>query len=281
VLVAFAVWPGRRKGRLVPALLLLAYVAVAMHLERALGHDSYWTIHFSHLGASPVEALANPWRLARALPGALTRAVPWLATGAFLGLLRPRLTLPGLLLAAPVLLSGWPGTGNVEFQYGYAPTLLLAPAWIPLVQARPERARNVLAGCLLSAVLLGPVLPVLSPRSFAGRYWVPDSEVRCITAGIPAAAGVSASRPLTLLAHRRHLYLWPHPFQAAPAIHLPAAHLGSSDPYLAADIDYVILPRDHAALVPEGFLADGSSRRYLRYRRAATTATIAPETSCE
>jgi hypothetical protein len=258
-----------------------------MHLERSLGHDSYWSIHFAHLGASPVQALAHPLRLAGALlgPGALVKALPWLATSAFLCLRRPWRMLPALLLALPVLLSRWPGTEGLEFQYGFAPTLLLALAWIPVVRTRPERAGRVVAACLLLAALLGPVAPALAsarPFShFAGRHWVPDSELRCITQAIPADASVSASRPLTLLAHRRDLYLWPYPFQGSPPLHLPAAHLAQGDPVLAGGVDYVIVPRGDAGLVPDGFVPDGDSRRYVRFRRAATTAPSAPPPSCD
>src|SRR6266550_2838757 len=40
--IAFAVWPGPRRGRLRPAALLAAYLFVAFHFEKALGHDGYW-----------------------------------------------------------------------------------------------------------------------------------------------------------------------------------------------------------------------------------------------
>jgi hypothetical protein len=266
--------------------LLATYVAFAMHLERSLGHDSYWSIHFAHLGASPVQALAHPLRLAGALlgPAAVVKALPWLATGAFLCLRRPWRTAPALLLALPVLLSRWPGTGGIEFQYGFAPTLLLALAWIPAVVERPERTGKVVAACLLLAALLGPVVPALasgrSLSSFAGRYWVPDSESRCIAAGIPGDASVSASRPLTLLAHRRELYLWPYPFQGTPPQVLPAAHLAEGNPVLAAGVDYLIVPRGDAGLVSPGFVADGQSPHYLRFRRSATTSPSAPVPTC-
>jgi uncharacterized membrane protein len=296
VVVCFALWPGRRcalpprpagRGRLLPAALLAAYVAFAMHLERSLGHDSYWSIHFAHLGASPVQALAHPVRLAGALlgPSALVKALPWVATGAFLCLRRPWRMVPALLLALPVLLSRWPGTGGIEFQYGFAPTLLLALAWIPTVRTRPERAGRVVAASLLLAVLLGPLVPALaSPRpfsSFAGRHWVPDSESRCVVAGIPADASVSASRPLTMLTHRSELYLWPHPFQGPPPLVLPASYLAHGDPALAAGVDYLVVPRSDAGLVPDGFVPDGDSRHYLRFRRSATTAPLAPPPSCD
>jgi uncharacterized membrane protein len=286
VVVAFAVWPGRRRGRLVSAALLTAYVAVALHLESALGHDSYWAIHYAHLGASPMQALANPLRLASALlgPASLAKALPWLATGAFLCLRRPRRMVPALLLALPVLLSNWPGTKGIDFQYGFAPTLLLALAWIPAVQKRPERVGPVVAACLLLAVLLGPVVPALASShplgSFAGRYWVSDSESSCIVAGIPGDASVSASQPFTLLAHRSDLYLWPYPFQGTPPRILPASHMAKGDPHLAAGVDYLVVLGSDARLVPTGFVDDGQSSHYLRFRRAATTAPSAPPPSC-
>ena len=286
VMVCFALWPGRRRGRLLPAALLAAYVAFAMYLERSLGHDSYWSIHFAHLGASPMQALAHPVRFAGALlgPSALAKALPWLATGAFLCLRRPRRCLPALLLSLPVLLSSWPGTKGIDFQYGYAPTLLLALAWIPTLRQRPDRSGRVVAACLLLAALLGPVIPALASShplgSFAGRHWVPDSEPRCIVAGIPGDASVSASRPLTLLTHRSNLYLWPYPFQGPPPLVLPAAYLAKGDRSLAGGVDYLVIPRSDAGLVPQGFVADGQSPGYLRFRRAATTAPSAPPPSC-
>jgi hypothetical protein len=110
-------------------------------------------------------------------------------------------------------------------------------------------------------------------ESFAGRFWVPQSEVRCIVAGIPAGAGVSARPGLSLLAHRQRLYLWPYPFQAVPADILPADFMAHGDARLAAGVDYLVLPRRDAALVPPGFTADGASEHYLRFRREASAFT--------
>jgi uncharacterized membrane protein len=282
VVVAFAVWPGRRRGRLLPAAALVGYMLLALRLEAGLGHDEYWAIHFGRLGASPAEALTHPWRIAAALlsGSSLVKVTPWLATGAFLALRRPRLVIPAFVLSLPVLLSSWSGTSDVVYHYGFAPTLFLALAWLPAVVERPERVRHVLAGCALLGLLLGPVTPALgvadaSPGHFAVRYWAPSSEASCIVSGIPAEASVSASQPLTLLAHRRELYLWPYPFQGPSPEMLPSAYLAHGDAGLAAGVDYLVIRKGDASLVPGGFVLEGRSDHYLRYRRESSTAAAA------
>ena len=277
VAVAFLVWPGPRRGRLRAAAGLCAYLVVAFHFEKALGHDSYWPIHYGHLGPSPGAALAHPLRIAGALLSvdSILTFLPWLGTGAFLALRSPRRMIPAVLVALPVLLSRWDGTHSVLFHYGFAPTLLLAPAWVPALRKRADRSRHVIAGCALLALLLGPVLPALANgeplRTFAGRYWTPQSEIRCIARGIPANAGVSARSALSLLAHRERLYLWPYPFLGAPADILPGEHLAHGDERLIGGVDYLLIPRKDAGLVPPGFVPDGESASSLRFRREATT----------
>jgi len=277
VAVAFTVWPGSRRGRLLPGLLLAGYLAVALYFEKALGHDVYWPIHYGHLGTSPVDAIAHPWRIGSTLLSAtaLAKFLPWLATGAFLSLRRPRLLVPAAVMALPVLLSHWAGTAGVVYQYGLAPTLFLALAWVPTVRERPDRANRVIAGSLLLGVLLGPISPGLpssnSLQGFLGQYWVTQSEASCIGKGIPDTAGVSGSQPITLLAHRRVLYLWPYPFAGVPSNLLPADYLKTGDAQLAGAVDYLIVKSDDKNPVPAGFGPDGHSQHYLRYRRLATT----------
>jgi uncharacterized membrane protein len=277
VAVAFAVWPGLRRGRLRPAALLWTYLVVAFHFEKALGHDSYWTIHYGYLGATTGAALAHPLRLVGAFVSAqsISKALPWLASGAFLAFRAPRRMIPAALLALPVLLSHWGGTKGIVFHYGFAPTLLLAPAWIPALRAKPLWSRHVIAACGVLALIFGPVVPAMVAgeplRAFAGRYWVPQSEARCIGSGIPATAGVSARQELTFLAHRPHLYLWPYPFRGAPKDILPADYMAYGDPQLAAGVDYLLIPRADAGSIPPGFVADGQSPHNLRFRREATT----------
>jgi hypothetical protein len=281
VAVAFAVWPGLRRGRLRTGAALAAYLLVALYFEKALGHDSYWPVHFGYLGASPVAALRHPFRLVHAFlaPDNLFKALPWLATGAFMALRRPRRLIPTAVVALPVLLSQWPGTAGIQFQYGYAPTLLLALAWLPVVEDRPDRSRHVVAACVLLAVLLGPVVPglVMHPPlgSFAGQYWVPNGEARCIVGGIPESASLSGTEPITEATHRRQLFLWPYPFRGPSPAVLPGAYLARGDAALAAGVDYVVVDRKAADLVPAGFVPDGESPHYLRFRRAdSTTASV-------
>jgi len=284
VLVAFAVWPGPYRRRVLPGLALLVYMGAATHFEAGLGHDSYWAIHYNHLGAGPVDALLHPFQVLGYLlsPQALWKAAPWVATGGFLALRRPRLVIPAVVVALPVLLSDWPGTAGIVFHYGFAPTLFLALAWLPVVVERPSRVRDVIGGCIVLGVILGPVAPTLASSSlvpFSAKFWKPSSEARCIVAGIPGDAPVSASQPLTLLTHRTDLYLWPYPFQGPPSDVLPSDFLAHGDSALAATVDYLIVPTSDQSLVPAGFTLEGRSPRYLRYRRDPVPAS-APFRSC-
>lgn len=281
VLVAFAVWPGPRRSRLLPGLALLAYIAAATHFEQGLGRADYWAIHYGHLGAGPGAALRDPLGVLRHLVSGdgLVKALPWLATGAFMALRRPRLVLPAVVLSLPIVLSSWPGTGGIVFHYGYAPTLFLALAWLPVVVEQPARARHVVAGCLMLGVLLGPIFPALAEGSslvpFSARFWAPRTEARCIVAGIPDDAAVSASQPLTLLAHRSELYLWPYPFRGPDPKTLPSDFLARGDASLAEGVDYLIILKGDESLVPADFSLEGRSPRYLRYRRDESTSPSA------
>src|SRR5918996_1314330 len=66
VLVGFLVIPGRLRPRLNPALVLAAYLAIAVALDARLGDISSWAVHYSHLGSSPANALAHPLRVVEA-----------------------------------------------------------------------------------------------------------------------------------------------------------------------------------------------------------------------
>jgi uncharacterized membrane protein len=283
VVVVLVLFPGSRRGRLLPTSALAAYVAVAMYFEKALGHDSYWPIHYGHLGASPVDALLHPLGIASAVLtiGTAGVVIPWLATTGFLGLKGLRRLAPAVILSLPVLLSQWPGTRDWHHQYGLAPALLLSLAWIPALRRHPERAPRVLAGCLAISFLLGPLTPSLffpAPgKVYAARFWTTDREVDCIISGIPADAAVSAERPIMRLAHREVLYLWPFPFAGVPQTVLPAEHLADGVPELAAEVDYVVVRSSEADKIPSGFLPDGLSEHYARFRRAATTQSAAPD----
>lgn len=286
VLAVFAVMPGTRKGRLRPALLLAGYLLVAEYFEAHLGHAIFWPMHYAHLGSGPLDALTHPWRGVETLISgrALIKALPWLATGAFLCLRRPRLVVPAAIVALPVLLSHWPGTDEFFFQYGYAPTFMLALAWIPLARS-PQRARWVISASVALGILLGPVLPaVIFPSlgySYAASRFLPDREVQCIVRGIPSTAGVSApSFPLSLLARRDTAYLWPFPFAPAPAGTLPGPQHRRAVPALAEGVDYVIVPRTDLDNIPAGFMADAETSRLVRFRRNATTVPSAAARSC-
>jgi hypothetical protein len=278
VLAAFVVIPGARRGRIRPAAVLFAYLLVAEYFDQKLGHSIFWPMHYGHLGATPFEAATHPWRVITTLVSgtAVAKALPWLAKSAFIALRRPRLALPALVVAMPVLLSNWAGTQSFIFQYGYAPTLLLAPAWIAVLRRHPEQAKRVVGGSLLLALLLGPVLPAVayapSRWSHAVSLWKPDRSATCLVRGIPAGAGVSVTDgPLSLLSERQDAYLWPFPFEPARSNTLPGPQHRQAVPELAQRVDYLIVFREDLAKVPEGFVEDGSGGDLVRFRRAATT----------
>jgi uncharacterized membrane protein len=278
VLLAFALWPGGRRSRLRPAAMLGTYVLLAFALESMVGSADYWAIHYGHLGSSPAQALLHPMPIIETVFSAETvrRAFPWFATTAFLALRRPKLILPAVLIAIPVLLSQWPGTGSIVFQYGLAPTFLLAAAAQREVRT-PATVRAAVSLPVALALLLGPFLPPVADTQsfFLGRYWGEDAgELRCLVEPIPEDAGVSAGRALTLLSHRETLFLWPFPFAGAPAATLPAEHLSKSDPDLAAHVDYLVVARSSTDPIPDGFELDASGPAYQRYRRTATTRAV-------
>jgi uncharacterized membrane protein len=280
-LAAFAVMPGPRRGRLRPAMVVAAYLIVAEHFDQALGHNIFWPMHYAYLGSGPVDAVLHPWRIAVSLFSwrAAWKAIPWVGTSALLCFRRPKLAIPALVVALPVLLSHWPGTDTFIFQYGFAPTFLLALAWIHDARS-PALARYVIAGSTALGILIGPVLPALAFPAFGYSYaasrWIPNRDVQCLVRDIPASAGVSAeSSPLAMLSERDAAYLWPFPFAPAPAAALPGPQHRHAVPALAAGVDYLIVARDHHDPIPPGFSPDGQTATLLRFRRMATT-TPAP-----
>lgn len=275
VLLAFILWPGARRSRLWPAIVLGIYVLFAFGLESMIGEADYWAIHYGHLGASPMQAVLHPMPLIETLASGetLRRALPWLATTAFLALRRPKLVLPAVLIALPVLLSQWPGTGSITFQYGVAPTFFLAAAAQHEIRTEATM-RAAVAFPVVLAVLLGPFFPPVAGTHsyFLGRHWSQDaSELDCMIEAVPDDAGVSAGRAITLLAHRQHLYLWPFPFAGTRAATLPAEHLSRANPQLAANVNYIVIARSSKDPIPEGFELDGANEEFQRYRRTAST----------
>jgi len=277
VLAAFLFLPGLNRRRLRFALGLLLYVAFATYMEMHLGGQGSagaWAGYYSRLGTSPVDALMHPWRIVAVLaaPSTIAKALPWLAAGGFLCLARPRLMVPGIAAGLTTLLSNWPGTSFWGFHYGIAPTLLLAPAWVPVLCRRPEWTRLVLGGILILSLLGSPFTPVPAIDTGNARaisFFSSDSDARCIVEGIPVDAGVAAAvGPATFLAHRPALFYWPYPFEGVSKF----PSIGTARPDLARDVDYIIrVPGDHRA-VPEGFAPDGTTASYERFRRLATTA---------
>jgi uncharacterized membrane protein len=277
VLAAFTAMPGERRGRLRSGAVLFGYLLVAEYFEQKLGHNIFWSMHYSHLGTGPVDAVTHPVRILTTFFSgrSLAKALPWFAAGGFAAVLRPRLAIPAFVVALPILFSHWPGTDTFIFQYGYAPTFLLALAWIPFAR-RAAGVRWVVTAALALSFLLGPVLPALvfpAPgSSYALSKWMPDAEMLCLTSSIPGSAGVSAtSSALARLAERDVAYLWPYPFEAAPANTLPGPQHQQPAPNLAAAVDYLVIRRTHSGSVPAGFAEDGATPHLLRFRRTATT----------
>jgi hypothetical protein len=179
--------------------------------------------------------------------------------------------LPGIAAGLTTLLSNWPGTSYWGFHYGIAPTLLLAIAWLPALQLRPERTRLLVGGILLLSLLGSPFTPfpaIETGNARAISFFDPDPDARCVATGIPDGAGVAAEiGPATLLAHRTTLFYWPYPFEGVPKF----PSLQTARPDLAQDVDYIIRRPDDRRTVPFGFVADGATASYVRFRRVATT----------
>ena len=274
VLLGFVAVPGPLRPRLRPALVLAAYLAVAMFLDSRLGDVSYWVVHYSHLGTSPADAIIHPVRLVESIFSidTLKKGLPWLMSSAFIALLRPRLLVPGLIAGLPVLLSEWPGTTSWFAHYGAVPTLLFSLAWVPALMQRKNLTKYVIAANLTLAAVVGPFTPTAVPR--AGGHGQSDvlaslqeTQAKCIVAGINPSAVVSASqKPAALLAHRRSLYLWPYPFDGTPPDLLPIPTRRHGDAAQARNVDYIIA--EGSPPLPQDFVLEEEHGTYARYARA-------------
>jgi hypothetical protein len=278
----------RRRGALAVLLAVAAAFAVA---EQAIGAAGHWSVHYGHLGTSAGDALVHPWRFLVVLkPENLYKAVPWIVISGFVRPSRWRRAVPALIAALPILLSQWPGTQWWQEHYGLAPALLGAYAWLPSLEREPSLSVRPFVGIAALALLVGPVLPsALVPEgsdfhvktfteSYAAEQLRVDHDVRCIVRGVPRGAGVSADMaPLTFLAHRRDLYLWPSPFAAASPSVLPGDLGPRPSAVDAAGVDYVITAGADGvpSEPPPGFVLDGRAGAFTRYRRtsAATVRT--------
>lgn len=280
----------RRRDAVVVLLAVAAAFAIA---EQAFGAAGHWTVHYGHLGSSAGDALVHPWRFLVVLkPENLYKAVPWIVISGFVRPTQWRRAVPALIAALPILLSQWPGTQWWQEHYGLAPALLGAYAWLPALEREPSLSVRPFVGIAALALLVGPVAPsLLVPegsdfqvktftQSYAAEQLRADDDVRCIVRGVPRNAGVSADMaPLTFLAHRRDLYLWPSPFAAAPPSVLPGDLGPRPSPADAARVDYVITAAANGvpSEPPPGFVLDGRSGDFTRYRR---TSAAAVRTAC-
>lgn len=281
VVVASLVARGDRTHRARAVGVLITYSVLAQVALVWIGGESkYWEVHYAHLGSSPSDALIHPWRIATALlaTSALEKAFPWLLAGGLVALGRPRKALPAFVSALPILLSHKSSFGWVGAHYGFAPTLLLATAWVDVVRQRARVLNIVIAGSLVTAILWGPVLPSISadtriflPTNAIGQ-WSASDKLRCLVRDIPNDAVVSGeARPAALLAHRERVYLWPYPFQPAPIDIRPIQAPRNSNPVLASDVSYLVVVSATKSPIPPGFVLDGVAKNWERYRRVTTT----------
>ncbi len=272
VLAAYAFLPRGTRKRGAPAGALLVYVALATFLELRLGGGGtgHWTAYYRDLGATPGDALMHPWRALGPLVSAdsLTKVLPCLAGGAFLGLRRPALVVPALAAGLPTLLASWSGTERWVYHYGIAPVLLLAVAWIPVYVARPGRTRQLFGAALAVTVFAGPFLPRPADVASVTSIWHSDGQARCIAQGIPGGASVSSLvGPASFLAHRATLYYWPYPFAGIPV--LPS--IAEPSPERSGGVDYIIRFRADQTPLPPGFVPDAATADLARFRRSTTT----------
>ncbi|HEX2186717.1 MAG TPA: hypothetical protein VHN78_14560, partial [Chloroflexota bacterium] len=68
-------------------------------------------------------------------------------------------------------------------------------------------------------------------------------------------------------------------FEGTPPTILASEHLAHGDADLAGDVDYIVIGKSGAHLVPAGFVPDGTSERYARFRRADSTTASPPDCS--
>jgi uncharacterized membrane protein len=256
VFIGMLVWPGSVRNRRLALSLVGGYLLVALVLDQLLVTGDYWGAHYGYLGAGVTDALLHPWRVVSALVSVdvLAKALPWVAGTGFLCFRRPRLAIPGLVVALPVLLSHWPGTDALTNQYGAAPVLLLVMCVLCQVEARKDFAVVVLAAAGFLTLTLGPFTPAFlygrvpfivsyassSTGNFLAQSWR-STDLHCLTEQIPPGAGVSALvEPLTLLSHRTVAYWLPFPFDPIPASALRDDPLQHPDPGLRVGVDYLI-----------------------------------------
>ncbi len=106
----------------------------------------------------------------------------------------------------------------------------------------------------------------------------PARGLVCLTAGLPRAAGVSASpEAVALISHRDVLFSWPSPFYD-PATFGPAVYSMPPRPDLAAQVDFILKPTSDRTAVPDGYVLDATSPGYERFRR--TSAAPGPAAHC-
>lgn len=253
VLVAAAVVAGPRT-RVPLALTGFVGAAVGSALPSLFGETNGWTLHFGHLGSSPVDALLHPWDLVGALlsDGSIRPLATWVLAAGCLVVLRPRWMLALVVAGLPVLLSSWGATALPWFHYG-APMAPIAiggtivsldprlQPWRVLAQFRPV----ILAGGVLVAVAVASPLSASTPDQF--RLWdvLRPSPGRDSTAAVTLVRDgdvVSADNQLVPhLSHREQIFMFPLPFAMAEGF-----LQGSAEPDLAGYppglVDVVVAP---------------------------------------
>jgi uncharacterized membrane protein len=262
VLVAAAL-VARGRARIVLAVGGAVSVLAGVVGPELFGETGGWETYYSHLGATPVEAALQPWRLAGELlhPSSLATMLVWFLAAGAVGILAPRWTLAVVVAGLPIVMSRWTGTTLPWYHYG-APIAPLAiggtlTVWgqRSLPSVLPERAwvRLSIVSVPLALLVASPFAPG-APSSF--RLWSvvreePGVDHRgAVEAVLPGEAVSAGHRVLPHLSQREELILFPLPFASAPEFYPFDTHpdLDDYDP----DSFDVAVGRDFQ-LPPEGF----------------------------
>jgi uncharacterized membrane protein len=232
-------------------------VAAGFAVPALFGAEGTFEIHYGHLGDSPTDALAAPWRAIEAFAAKdLATVFLWLIGCGMLVLLAPRWLAAILIAGVPVLASRWPGTEDPFTHYG-APLvpLILAGAIAGLAtHHRRADARVLVGGALVATLLAGPLSPkapepysvtTVFTQNFDGHL---DDALRGIHPDEPLAA---SNRVLPHVSQRDDVYGFPIPFVTSDL----AVLYGGADAEAAERIRVVIgrSEEDRAQMEELGF----------------------------
>lgn len=279
VVLAVAVVASRRcRWPLVGVAVVAAVVSAVV--PGSFGETNGWAPHFGHLGASPVDAVAHPWRIVGELlsSSSLTVLAIWVLAAGIGVMLKPRWLLAVVVAGSPVLLSRWLGTELPWYHYG-APVAPIAIAGT-LVALGERGGRDPIAKQLGVVTWLAPALALLAASPLApgapegNRVWSmvtprAGTDAPGALALVPQDAAVSADQYLLPhLSHRERIYLYPIPFAAAPDFF--ATRSGPQlDRYGEDAVDLVVSATGAEGDVPvERFRLVGRRGAYMVFQRS-------------